>query len=408
MGRYAALLFLLGFFSSCIPQPEKARGAAGGPFPGTPLALIQAGENPLWFELAEDGPQRIDFPGGAELSPFTPWPLARHIRFILPLKEDLVLGVNGDGFLCFAPWDTPVQAAKNSRGAEPGFTGGQGIVLYRAADPAQWGPYTLAALFPFEDKAAALLYRDGFFTRALVPLPNPRAFTLELGFPNPQALEIPAFEDFAPADGWDLDALHAGPGGYWYYRAVRRDAVEPELEYGRTRNLDLKGEPVSISVFQNSALPVPLSAAPLSLSLVLEAVFALESGDGSAAVVSPAFPGPQWFSGNGAAEETAGESTGSGGHAAIGFYREPAAGHSGIALAILPGGQGFFLVEAPAGETAAPGEPQPLILPALPPGFVYTATALCGDTLIAAWEEQEGYSIGAAGFMVIKPMVPAP
>jgi hypothetical protein len=57
-------------------------------------------------------------------------------------------------------------------------------------------------------------------------------------------------------------------------------------------------------------------------------------------------------------------------------------------------------VEAgPAGEAAV--SPKPLSLPALPPGFVYTAAALCGNTLIAAWEEQEGYRIGAAGFMAI-------
>jgi hypothetical protein len=27
---------------------------------------------------------------------------------------------------------------------------------------------------------------------------------------------------------------------------------------------------------------------------------------------------------------------------------------------------------------------------------------MCGDTIFASWEEQEEYSIGAAGFMVVK------
>ncbi|MDR1443680.1 MAG: hypothetical protein LBI94_02260 [Treponema sp.] len=53
--------------------------------------------------------------------------------------------------------------------------------------------------------------------------------------------------------------------------------------------------------------------------------------------------------------------------------------------------------QAPAvesGETAA--------LPPLPENFVYSQVRRLGDFLFAAWEEQEDYSIGAAGFMVIR------
>jgi len=42
-------------------------------------------------------------------------------------------------------------------------------------------------------------------------------------------------------------------------------------------------------------------------------------------------------------------------------------------------------------------------LPPLPEGFVYTGIARTGNSLFAAWEEQEDFSIGAAGFLVIKP-----
>jgi hypothetical protein len=40
-------------------------------------------------------------------------------------------------------------------------------------------------------------------------------------------------------------------------------------------------------------------------------------------------------------------------------------------------------------------------LPPLPEDFVYTGIGLAGDTVFASWEEQDGYSIGAAGFMVL-------
>jgi hypothetical protein len=47
----------------------------------------------------------------------------------------------------------------------------------------------------------------------------------------------------------------------------------------------------------------------------------------------------------------------------------------------------------------APGDSP---LPPLPENFVYTQVNRLGDLTIAAWEEQEDYSIGAAGFMVIR------
>jgi len=42
------------------------------------------------------------------------------------------------------------------------------------------------------------------------------------------------------------------------------------------------------------------------------------------------------------------------------------------------------------------------LLPVLPEGFVYTGLEMIGGNLFASWEEQTDYSIGAAGFLVIK------
>jgi hypothetical protein len=64
----------------------------------------------------------------------------------------------------------------------------------------------------------------------------------------------------------------------------------------------------------------------------------------------------------------------------------------------------FWTSQAPA-EAGTDGEDGRL-LPVLPEGFVYTGSAWVGDTLFAAWEEQEDYNIGAAGFMAVKPLAP--
>jgi hypothetical protein len=405
-GTLLFFALLSGLILSCGPRGGEGEGKAPAEVPAVPppLAVLRAGENPLWFELAEDGPRLINSPGEAALVPFVPWPMARHVRGLLSGgvpgethgAEGLVMAVNREGFLHFAPLGG-------------GQTGGD-LALYRAADVPRWGPYTLAALFPFRGQAAALLYRDDFFAESAAPLPSPRVFALDPGSPAPLSLEVPAFAAFSPAEGWDVDALRFSPDGYWYYRVVRKAAGPPEIGYYRTRDLSVKGEAVSVSGFQNAALPEPLAAAPALLRSVLEAVFALGAGGGSAGVVFPGLPGPRHFSGGPAAE-----GAGTGTLEIAGFYREPAAPGrpAGVrcALAVLPGGRGFFATDdgGPAGKTASggagkavPAGPRPLTLPPLPSGFAYTAAALVGDTLIAAWEEQEGYSIGAAGFMVIR------
>jgi hypothetical protein len=58
-------------------------------------------------------------------------------------------------------------------------------------------------------------------------------------------------------------------------------------------------------------------------------------------------------------------------------------------------------VEAGTGELSG-GDGR--FLPVLPEGFVYTGFAWAGDTLLASWEEQEDYNIGAAGFMAVRPV----
>ena len=43
-------------------------------------------------------------------------------------------------------------------------------------------------------------------------------------------------------------------------------------------------------------------------------------------------------------------------------------------------------------------------LPELPANFFYTETGEIGSSVFAAWEEQIEFSIGAAGFVVVKKL----
>jgi hypothetical protein len=378
-GCFARVFLVVGFSAlmlSCGGGGGTAAPGREGEAPSSPrpFAILRAGVNPLWFELAEGGPRLIDSPGEAAIGSFVPWPLARHVRAMLPVEGGLVMAVNRDGFL---------EAAGGSAGEE-------GAALYRSADPLRWDCYSVASLFLYEGRPAVLLCRDDFFSDSTAPLPSPRVWLAERGR-RPWGLELPFFAELSAEEGWEVDALRYGADRRWYCRGVKRNSAAPALVFLRGADLAGRGEAVTVSAFRAAARPEPTEAAPPLLRRALEAVG--RYGGGTAAIISGEFPGPRYFappSGNRTAED---------GLVLSGYYR------GGLALALLPDGRGCYAAAAPAGaggagDTAA-AEIVPFSLPPLPERYVYTGAGLCGEALFATWEEQEGHSIGAAGFMVM-------
>ena len=322
--------FLLPFFLSCgkkeAPLPDPKEGEAAGPPPVSPpdslIAVLRPGENPLWFEIS-GGPEAektagtvagegaaagggtvlagrfrlIDSPAGAELAPFTPWPLALHGAAMLVHGEIVYLALNRDSLLAFFPMEG----------------GDLGLCRFAATD--YWESYTVGNLFLYDDKPALFFYRDDTFTEPAASLPMPPVLALCPGSPageraagiygKLEALEIPALADIPFAEGWEADILRPGGDGLWYYRGVRRINGGRETRYFRSADLSQGGEEISPGIYRNSQK-----------------------------------------------EESAGP---------------PMSG-----------------------------------LPSLPENFAYTHIVRLGDLIIASWEEQQDYNIGAAGFMVIR------
>ena len=377
-------------YCSCSPKPPPRAEAAAAPggisasSPWTPQALIKPGDIPLWFELGRDGPERINSPGEASLTPFEPWALARLITGLLSQENRLIGAVNRMGFLVFIP-------------------GEEGLTLYAVTDVPGWEPYTAASLFLYQETPAVLLYRNDFFADSSqdsgdsADSPDPPVRGLAAGSPKPVGLEIPALGNIPPGEGWEVDALRRGKDGYWYYRGDKRRGDKPELAYFRTRDLSVPGEASSAGAFRNAAAPFPLAEAPAVLGRILEEAFRL-SGPGRipmAAVSSAAFGGIRYFA------ETLPQ-TGEGGELVelAGYYTAADAGGpsaSSYGLVLFPGGEGIYgKLREGAVVTGT------FTLPGLPEKFIYTGVGLSGSALIALWEEQEGLHIGAAGFMVIK------
>jgi hypothetical protein len=133
--------------------------------------------------------------------------------------------------------------------------------------------------------------------------------------------------------------------------------------------------------------------APFPLRLILEEAgrrYGL-AGTLVAAVVSPDFPLVRYFSTEVRASSEALTEL-------AGYYRGSGAdAPETSALAILPDGRGIRA----AGDDSAP-RLDLFSLPSLPEGFVYTRIGLAGQALVAAWEEQDGWNVGAAGFLILR------
>jgi hypothetical protein len=395
LNLFCLLLFSCGVSAKPEAKPETA-------VPAGITAILQPGEYPLWFQLAENGLVLLESIDDARnSSALVPWPLASHFRFALAAGEDLLFTVNRDGFYKLSPWKGGTQKpADNESATNAGVAANAaadekvaanaadaGIALYRYAGGDFWRQYTAGAFFFFDGQPAALLYRDDRFLDSSAPPPDPQVWTFSADSGAASGLEIPAFAAFPASEGWNIDSLRYG-GTYWHYRAFRQ-GNDPEIRMLRSVSLEQEGESVSLGVFQNSALPEPLSAAPPLLRELLAAAFGVstlhsagfeQQARGFTQTLSPDFQQPRFFAGGNAGLSA--------------FSRNGNSTASALALAIFPDGKGFCL----AGGAAAPAE---FSLPVLPEGFVYTWIGLVGRSLFAAWEEQEDYNIGAAGFMVI-------
>jgi hypothetical protein len=387
-GFKAAVVLGLSALFSCTGPGGGGSGdkSAGETLPETagqknaakPLVIIKPGINPLWFEFGPQGPLQISSPEEASLNPFEPWPFSRLTAGLLPWKDGLVLVVNREGFLSILPWT----------GKE------EGVVLYRTSG-SFWKDYTVSSPFIWENTPGTLLYRNDFFLDPVEAAPAFRAWGLLEDFQT-LGLEIPAFAGF-PED-WDVEALQQGQDGFWYYHLVRKGGVRPEHRYYRSADLESPGEESPAGAFRNALCAYPPAAAPGLLGPLLERAFALYGREHTAEIASSLFEGSRQFAADpgGEGDLFSGYYAGSGGGGtASGVLSD---GTEEYALVINSTGNGVY-----AGRRDGQIQEGSFFLPALPEGFAYTKIGLSGPALIAAWEEQQDLSVGAAGFLVITP-----
>ncbi|MCL2129308.1 MAG: hypothetical protein FWH35_03030 [Treponema sp.] len=342
---------------------EKSEGSSQSGPAWQALAQLNSGENPIWFELGTNGPSLIDSPASASLVDFSPWPFARYITGMKLWDSFLVIAVNRNGFIILG-----VRADAAS------------AYLYHSTLGESWKNYTAESFFSFNGKPAILLYRNDFFSESDLALPKPQVFVLDNSSPAPLAVSVPAFENFP--SGWEVEVIHRGSDGLWYFRAKDKNTNEGEIAYYKTGNLSSPGQKISMGQWWSSGSPESFEKIPHPLTAIINTAISSKPEEISLIkVISSDLNEPRFFAPF--ASENAGLEL-------YVFYREM----DNLALAIFSNGSGFISREKEAA-------PRALSLPSLPPNFVYTGIAVIGKILVVSWEEQEDAGIGAAGFLVL-------
>ncbi|MDR2375020.1 MAG: hypothetical protein LBD96_01125 [Treponema sp.] len=241
---------------------------------------------------------------------------------------------------------------------------------------------------------------------------------------GPRHIKSPAESELVPFTPWPL-APHVAAtlaGGELLYLAVNRDsllAIVP-LEGGdlglyrfaatdywelyTVGNLFLYGDMPALFFYRDDNFTEPTAPPPAPPVLALDSPPA-GTAAGTAALVPLAIPA---LAGIAEGWETDILRQGTDG---LWYYRELRRINGGRELRYFrspglawPGeevGAGTYRdAQAPGGPAEIPEERE--TLPPLPENFVYTHVNRLGNYVVAAWEEQEDYSIGAAGFMVLR------
>ena len=353
----------------------------------TPLYIINASEpEPFYFEIGAGGPVLIASPAEASLNPFIPWPHSCHISYFLPVRTDeediLYAAVNRSGIL----------ELRNS-GKETA------VYFYPGGETAL--NFTFEAFFCYNQKPAALFSSERFFSVNEQASPDTPLWILDNGILKP--IIISAINTDKTAD-LETNAVFFGRDENWY---IRKNRSGRETSYFRTVELTLSGQEIYAQQYLEAFSPLEANSpqVPALLAWALDEAGRLAGKPCIAAVVSPDFPAKRLFSSSPVVDENKPEGSEEFPVELSAYYRPSFGGNDALVVLLFPDGRGVYCRSDGTGNIDSH-----FTLPALPSGsegsFVYTGVALLGDNpgifLIAGWEEQKNWNVGAAGFLLLE------
>ncbi|MDR2489881.1 MAG: hypothetical protein LBD20_00595 [Spirochaetaceae bacterium] len=350
-------------------------------FSQPPGAVMRLDGEPCWFEFVAGLPRQIGRPEDAALKDFKPWPQAVHAAGLLPFYDGLVAAVNRCGLLALVSG------------------GGGDVLMYVFTKADFFANYTTAALFYFDGAPAVLLSANDFFLESELPPPEPRAFMLSAGENALLELDIPAFQPYPPAEGWNIEQIFPTAAGLWYFSARQKNKGRDNTFYGRTESsgTSIKVEGLSSGQFYQAKQPSPAENLPPVIKTLLQSSGLTGGIFWTITVSSKEEGGSLVFSSGGAGGE--GDSADEAGTAALHAAYSDGDDTNGAVLLIPAIESGW--PQAAVFFYDAYGTVQRRNLPPLPPAFFWTGIGDCGTAIAAFWEERDNWHIGAAGFLLI-------
>jgi hypothetical protein len=367
-----------------------------------------------WFEVTPDGYRSIPDPTHSQVVPFTPWTTAPRLIGFVAAGSSMIAGVNQDGFLLFdepsmkeAPYEKHADAITIT--VEDAKTLGD-LFVYRITDGSRFTSFsalTIVLLPRSElglDQGPAmptmLIARDPYFANittdssSVVPsVPAEPLIALDLYNCSLTGVRPPAFG----SQDTNIEALNRSPDGLWYIKTTRfgtsGQVIQEEhspspKQYRSFSSFTHDSTSIDRGTYQTALNPQPFTNMPEIVQELMQSftdskrnfhfpMLQLTQKDKAIQDLYVADPGIN--------NQTA---LLSGENEIIKFY-----GFSDEkrAVVILPDGRGVIRrskVEAFA-------------LPPLAEGFVYTGIVMLPHWIIASWEEQESFAVGAAGFLII-------
>ncbi|MCA1948956.1 MAG: hypothetical protein LDL24_00135 [Treponema sp.] len=392
-----------------------------------------------WYEISPGLLNPIKDPASSQVVPYAPWTAARRIVGFVARGSAAFAGLNREGFLVFE--ETPAGDLALYK-----LDGGDAVEPYCAlalmlVPSAELGTnQNLGQSLTAESVPALLVARDPYFgdllngsgtaagssvSSQLVP-EKPFVYLDWANF-SPQALQAQAIlsqsirpQAVRPAafgiGASNVEALTRSSDGRWYMKVAQPNGTasaasaspvspgaasaspvspaaastgsESSKHYYAAPALNQEATRISQGDYQNALYPEPFGNMPRAVQTLMRAfsdsqrkkhypVLQLLKKDSYGLETFVADP------------ETKNTVPLSGGETEIVNFLGYT--DSEKALVILPDGRGVIRrskIEAFA-------------LPPLPEGFVYTGVVLINRWLIASWEEQESFAVGAAGFLVL-------
>ncbi len=359
--------------TTTLSLPLDARG---------PAALVLPLSAPRWLTFRDpgsEGPSSLPViplsdPADADLVPFVPWPHALRSAGLSPTQDSFesdscTLALQGYGFVV----------------VESGEEGSR-VVELRSFPDAAFRDRSVGALLDMADGPTALLYRDSFFLDPVGDVPDPRFLTLNRAQGKLVPFEFPCLSEYLPSSSWELEQALSLPDGSWLFKAV----VSEEGRAAYLLSVD-QAEPVeriSAGRYRELQLPIPASSAPEHLraalaamtdrsSLLIASILGTGPSPASFAALSPSFGVLDPLS-------------------ALAEGDLPILRAWGCAL----GDRAYLLDSRGSLVSAGPEGVVKVRLPKLPEGFAFTGLLVQGELAVATWEEQDDWSVGAAGLLV--------